>query len=119
MRWLFYILFASFLIVSVYLYPIITKENACFDTAQSEIQDIKFNVATRGLSKEDLCSQRRASIHSLENCIGAVTVGDQFAQYDTGIIDSVVSIIRYDKNLKTLINEHNTECSDYTSFQVE
>jgi hypothetical protein len=120
MKWLFLLVVGLLIGAAVYLYPMVYKEKTCFDTTQSKLTDIQYYVVVRGLSKEDVCSQRSMMLLDLEDCIKAATAGSTLARHVNSIIENTVYFIRpLTKSLTTLKNEHNTDCSDYERFQLE
>lgn len=120
MKWLFLLVVILLIGAAVYLYPIVNKEKLCFDTTQSKITDIQYDIVARNLSKKDVCSQRSTTLLDLEDCIKAATAGSTLARHVNGIIENTVYLIRpLTKSLTTLKNEHNIDCSDFTKLQLE
>jgi len=120
MKWFFLLVVCLLIAAAVYLYPMVNKEKMCFDTTQSKITDIQYNIVARGLSKENFCSQRSTTLLDLDDCIKAATAGSILAKYVNNIIENTVYVLRpLTKSLTTLKNEHNADCSDYKKLQLE
>ena len=109
------ILIAGFIL----LFPMIRKEKACYDTADSAINTINFN-ASGGLETEDICDQKTCVLLDLGDCITAATSSSKIAAYSNTIIAGVVGMIRpLSRDFRALKAEHNQECSAYYKYQLQ
>lgn len=122
MKWV-YLAIAIFLAVAVIvLYPTVQKEKVCFDNAQSTINDIQYNIVARGFGPEEVCSRRSVALMDLDDCIHAATGSSKLAKYKTvnNIIEDAVYFIRpLTKSLTTLKTEHNEDCVNFSTYQLD
>ena len=102
------------------IYPPVSQEKICFDTAQKAITDISYYTASRGLSQSDVCQRRTEVLLDLSDCIDTVKVSSTATKYANGVVEAVLPLLRPSaKGYQTLKSEHNTECSEYSTFQLE
>lgn len=104
----------------VVYYPYVSKEKLCYDTTQKAYDDIGYYEAARGLGTKDVCKRRTDALLDLEDCIKQSTGSSTIAKYSNFAIEGMVSLIRpVAKGLYTLKSEHNAECFEYTTYQLE
>lgn len=101
-------------------YPFVSKEKACYDKAQKSYDDIGYTVAARGSGLDEQCRRRTDALLDLEDCVKQSTGSSVIAKYSNFAIEGMVSLIRpVAKGLYTLKSEHNAECFEYSTYQVE
>ena len=120
MKLFFLLIIACIIYAAIYVFPMVNKEKMCFDATEAGYNTIQFNVVSKNLSKEDVCSQRSEMLLDLNDCLKSATSGSTLAPRINNIISNTVYLIRpLTKSLTTLKNEHNADCSDYEQYQLE
>ncbi len=119
MKFIFVLILLSGLFYYV-IYPPVVSQKRCYDTAAQAITDISYFTASRGLSQGDICQRRTEVLLDLGDCIQKVTSSTRSMHYTGGIVDVMLSLVRPSaKGYQTMKSEHNTECAEYPTYQLE
>lgn len=116
-----FLFIAAIAVIGFFMYyPYVSREKSCYDNVQKSYNDIGYTIASRGLGVEDLCQKRTYALLDLEECVKNATGSGTVAKYSKPVIERMVSFVRpASKNLSTLKSEHNLECSEYSTYQLE
>lgn len=102
------------------IYPPISQEKICYDTAQKTITDISYYTASRGWGQEEVCQRRTEVLLDLGDCIQKVKISFIATKYANEVVESILPLIRPSaKGYQTLKSDHNAECSDYERYRLE
>ncbi len=106
-----------FIVGIVYIAPFVMSEKSCYDNSLSSINDIQYQVASRGIGKERVCERRIVVLDELEGCLKKATGSGQIVRYAYPIIEGSLSMVRpMSKALQSLKSEHDLECEDYPDY---
>jgi hypothetical protein len=107
-------------IFGVLFMPYVFKEKQCYETADAGINDIGYYTASKALSTEEVCKRRSNVLINLEDCIHTATGSGTLMKYANDVVRVLVSWVRpLTKGLYTLKEEHNNECYDFTTYQLQ
>lgn len=96
------------------------KEKACYDNSQIQLTDVSYQVMSKGLSVETVCRMRTDLLLDLGDCISAIRKTSAAYTYARIMMDRLLSLLRPTaKEYSTMKTEHNAECSEYTTYQLE
>lgn len=111
----FLIIVAIVVILGYFIFPMVNTQRICYETAQNDINDIQSNVLMRNWTEQKVCESRMDKIFTLEGCIQDATGSGMLATYTKEFIPRIVSMIRpYSKNVFTLKQDHNNECTNFS-----
>lgn len=101
-----------------YVWPYVGRQKACYEHAQTAIEDIQYNIVAKFWSGEMVCESKVAVLEQLESCLKQATSSGQFITQTYPIIDGAMSVVRpLSKGIFTLKSEHNLECKQQ-KYQV-
>ena len=114
------LLIALSTIFGVLFAPYVSKEKQCYETAQVGVNDIGYNTSAKSWGLNEICKRRTNVLMDLEDCIQTATRSSTLMKYSHEVVRVFLSLIRpYTKGLYTLKEEHNLECIDFQTYQLQ
>ncbi len=100
--------------------PHVMKEKQCYDIAAAGVNDLNYYTAAKAWDAKEVCRRRTVILTDLEDCVAQATGSGTLMRYGNGVVASMVSMVRpMSKGISTLKEDHNSECSEYTTYQLE
>lgn len=117
---LFIVFIIALLYAGYYLSIPLLKEKACYDGSQAFLTDLSYQEGSSGLPVEVVCQRRTDILLDLGDCIGKVRKTTPVYTYANTLMDSLLSLLRPTaKGYTTMKTEHNAQCIEYTTYQLE
>ncbi len=117
---LFIVCVIALLSAGYYLSTPLLKEKACYDSSQKHLTDLSYQEGSNGLPTEVVCQRRTEILLDLGDCITAVRKTSPAYTYANTLMDSALSFLRPTaKGYTTLKTEHNAQCTEYQTYQLE
>ncbi len=116
----FGLLFLLLVAAGYYIYPSVAIEKKCYDIVDTFLADVKYYSASRGWSQNEICEKRSNALLLLGDCLGEAKKKSTLSKKANTVVEKVVDLQRpLSKKYSTLKSEHNTECIEYSKYQLE